>query len=58
MRFTGHDREIDISGRNGHKREFDAWKWVDMKRVPKLIVPFKRETYQTVVREFQHLAAG
>ncbi len=58
MRFTGLDREIDISGGKNHKREFDAWKWVDIERVPKLIVPFKRETYLTVVREFQHLAAG
>ncbi len=58
MRFTGHDREIDISGCKGQKREFEAWKWVAMRRLPKLIVPFKRETYMTVVRRFQHLAAG
>lgn len=58
MRFTGNDREIDISGCKGQKREFDAWKWVEMDRVPSLIVPFRRETYMTVVREFQHLAIG
>lgn len=58
MRFEGRDNEIDISGRKGQKREFDAWKWVDMARLPKLIVPFRRETYRTVVREFRHLAAG
>ncbi len=56
MRFTGHNREIDIKGCMGQKPEFDAWKWVDMKLVPEMIVPFKRDTYRTVVREFQHLA--
>ncbi len=56
MRFTGLDREIDISGCRGQKPEFDAWKWVDMEMLPEIIVPFKRETYRTVVREFQHLA--
>ena len=56
MRFSGSDREIDISGCRGQKPEFDAWKWVDMKVVPDSIVPFKRETYRTVVREFEHLA--
>ncbi len=55
MRFTGVDREIDISGCRGQKREFDAWKWVDIASLPTLIVPFKRETYLTVVREFRHL---
>lgn len=58
MRFNGDDSEIDISGTKRHKQEFDAWKWVAIDRVPKLIVPFKRATYRTVVREFQHLAAG
>ena len=28
MRFTGDDSEIDIAGRKGQKREFDAWRWV------------------------------
>lgn len=57
MRFTGEDREIDIAGCRGQKPEFDAWKWVDMKLVPEIIVPFKRDTYCAVVREFQHLAS-
>ena len=56
MRFTGLDSEIDISGCRGQKPEFTAWKWVDMKLVPDIIVPFKRETYRAVVREFEHFA--
>ena len=27
MRFTGNEREIDIAPRDGHKAEFDAWRW-------------------------------
>ena len=56
MRFAGRDDEIDIAGRNGSKAEFDAWRWADMADVPRLIVPFKREIYQTVVSTFAHLA--
>jgi putative (di)nucleoside polyphosphate hydrolase len=55
MRFSGADEEINIAGRNGLKAEFDAWRWADMADVPRLIVPFKREIYQTVVSAFAHL---
>jgi putative (di)nucleoside polyphosphate hydrolase len=55
MRFAGADAEIDIAGRNGLKAEFDAWRWADMAEVPRLIVPFKREVYLTVVAAFAHL---
>jgi putative (di)nucleoside polyphosphate hydrolase len=56
MRFSGTDDEINIAGRNGLKAEFDAWRWADMADVPRLIVPFKREIYQNVVKAFAHLA--
>ncbi len=56
MRFTGTDKEIDIGGRRGLRAEFNAWRWVDIDVLPSLIVPFKRETYRTVVREFEHFA--
>jgi putative (di)nucleoside polyphosphate hydrolase len=53
FRFTGEESEIDIEGEHP---EFSAWKWVDFRRVPELIVPFKRPLYQQVVLEFGHLA--
>ena len=56
MRFTGHDETVDIGGRNGLKAEFDAWRWADMAEVPRLIVPFKRDVYLTVINAFSHLA--
>ena len=53
FRFTGAESEIDIEGEHP---EFSAWKWVDFRQVPELIVPFKRPLYQKVVLEFGHLA--
>jgi putative (di)nucleoside polyphosphate hydrolase len=53
MRFTGREAEIDIAPRGGHKAEFDAWRWADVSELPDLIVPFKRQVYADVVREFR-----
>jgi len=52
MRFTGDDREIDISARDGRKAEFDAWRWARMAELPGLIVPFKRPIYDRLCLEF------
>ncbi len=47
VRFTGEDSDIDL---DAHKHpEFCEWKWVDPDLLPELIVPFKREVYETVV---------
>jgi len=50
MRFLGQDSDIDL---DYYHPEFKAWKWVEVAEVPKLIVPFKRDLYQAIVREFQ-----
>jgi putative (di)nucleoside polyphosphate hydrolase len=50
LRFTGEDSEIDLEA--DHKPEFDAWRWAELKEAPDLVVPFKREVYQAVVRAF------
>ncbi len=54
LRFTGDDREINIStpGGGAHKAEFIAWKWEPMANLPDLVVPFKRPIYERVIREF------
>jgi putative (di)nucleoside polyphosphate hydrolase len=46
MRFTGEDGDIDLTS---HEPEFSAFKWVDLKALPGLIVPFKRDTYKAVI---------
>jgi putative (di)nucleoside polyphosphate hydrolase len=54
LRFTGEDREINVtSPAGGHEPEFIDWRWVDMRGLPDLVVPFKRHTYERVVREFE-----
>ncbi|MGE5512055.1 MAG: RNA pyrophosphohydrolase [Bacteroidota bacterium] len=55
MRFLGMDAEIDIGPRNGHKAEFDAWRWASVDELVDLAVPFKRPIYEAVVHEFAHL---
>jgi len=53
LRFIGDDGEINISSPGGgHDPEFIDWKWEPMAHLPDLVVPFKRTTYERVVREF------
>ena len=54
-RFEGEDSEIDLGPQPGHKREFDAWRWVPLETLPSLVVPFKREVYAQVVAAFAPL---
>lgn len=49
MRFTGSDGDIDLATEHP---EFDAWRWVAPRRLPELIVPFKRRLYVEVLAEF------
>ena len=48
-RFLGHDSEVNIA--TDHP-EFREWKWVEPRELPELIVPFKRELYRQLLREF------
>jgi putative (di)nucleoside polyphosphate hydrolase len=57
LRFLGSDSEIDIATPGGghHKPEFIDWRWVEMKVLPDLVVPFKRPIYEQVVASFSRL---
>ena len=48
-RFLGRDSDVDIE--TGHP-EFREWKWIEPARLPELIVPFKRDLYRRLLREF------
>jgi putative (di)nucleoside polyphosphate hydrolase len=52
MRFTGSDGDIDLGV---DEPEFDAWKWVEISDLPRLVVPFKRQVYLDVLAEFRDL---
>jgi putative (di)nucleoside polyphosphate hydrolase len=52
-RFTGEDSDIRLDAH--HPPEFSEWKWVQPKRLPQLIVPFKKRVYRAVLEEFRDL---
>jgi len=56
MRFTGNETEIDISPRNGHDIEFQAWRWCSVDVLADSIVSFKRQVYLAVVAELGRFA--
>ena len=53
MRFTGTDEDIDVAT---EEPEFAEWKWLAMEALPRMIVPFKRDTYTRVIDAFRDLA--
>jgi putative (di)nucleoside polyphosphate hydrolase len=53
LRFTGTDSDIDLETA---EPEFNAWKWVALDEVPRLIVGFKRPLYEEISAEFRPIA--
>jgi putative (di)nucleoside polyphosphate hydrolase len=53
MRFLGDDSDINIATEHP---EFAHWKWLAIEALPRLIVPFKRDTYAKVIAAFRDLA--
>ena len=53
MRFNGKDSDIILDA-DDHP-EFSQWQWIDLDETLGLIVPFKRETYQQVIKAFQNV---
>jgi putative (di)nucleoside polyphosphate hydrolase len=51
-RFDGTDADVQIETA---EPEFRAWRWVDADELPRLIVPFKRALYESVLAEFKPL---
>lgn len=52
MRFLGEDADVNICTDDP---EFCEWRWIDMRMLPDIIVPFKRSLYKALVEEFIHL---
>ena len=48
-RFLGEDTDINLA--TPHP-EFMSWRWVEPSELPKLIVPFKQQLYEDVLRAF------
>jgi putative (di)nucleoside polyphosphate hydrolase len=49
-KFKGNDEEIDINAH--HLPEFDDWKWISLDNILDMIVPFKKDIYQQVIKAF------
>jgi putative (di)nucleoside polyphosphate hydrolase len=56
MRFTGDEQEINLAP-DGHKPEFDAWRWAGAAEVLHEIVEFKHAAYAAILEEFAPLLA-
>tara|TARA_E500000331_G_C17008705_1_gene605371 strand:- start:302 stop:769 length:468 start_codon:yes stop_codon:yes gene_type:complete len=52
-RFSGADNQIDIN-RYG-KPEFSSWKWISPSRCLDLVIPFKKDMYRSIMKEFDSL---
>ena len=53
VKFLGSDDEIDINTKNA---EFIEWKWVEMEKLPDLIVPFKKKIYEKILSELKKIS--
>lgn len=53
LRFTGENSDINI---RTAEPEFGEWKWLALEALPRLIVPFKRDTYTKVIAAFRDVA--
>jgi len=49
LKFLGKDGDVDLEV---HHPEFIDWRWVELDELPELAVPFKRDVYEQVVKEF------
>ena len=52
MRFTGNDDDINL---NTEIPEFSCWRWSTRQQLIESIVPFKKDLYRAVLKEFQPL---
>ena len=56
LRFTGDDSEIDIASRPAAtSRNSSTWRWEPMRKLPDLMIPFKRAVYRSGGDAFAHL---
>jgi putative (di)nucleoside polyphosphate hydrolase len=50
-RFLGDDSEINIET---EEPEFSRWGWIEYRKLPDVIVEFKRDLYEQILEEFKH----
>ena len=50
MKFVGKDTDVNL---NTKVPEFSCWRWSTRDQLIQSIVPFKRDLYEAVTKEFQ-----
>ena len=55
LEFLGQDSDINLD--THHKPEFGRWKWVPLDHLLDYVVPFKRDVYVGVMKEFSGIPA-
>ena len=52
FQFSGVDSEINVSTENP---EFSEWKWANNKTLIENVVPFKKDLYKKILKEFKYI---
>ena len=52
VRFCGDNSEINIDKQN---REFKSWRWIDIEELPEVVISFKKQIYNSVIKSFVDL---
>ena len=52
FQFTGKENDINVGTNNP---EFSEWKWTKIELIVDEIVPFKRNVYSTILKEFKDI---
>ena len=52
FQFTGEENDINVGTVNP---EFSEWKWTKINLIVDEIVPFKRDVYSTILKEFKDI---
>lgn len=52
FKYYGDGGDINIS--NGYTPEFSEFRWIDIKDLPLVIVPFKKKLYVEIMEEFDY----
>ena len=52
FKFSGQNSDINIETTNP---EFSEWKWMGYKELVNNTIPFKRNVYETILKEFSNI---
>jgi len=52
LKFRGDDDTINLKTKPRHQ-EFDEWKWASIKTLSKSVIPFKKDVYKQIMKDFE-----